>query len=499
VLKVEVILETGEVVPVSARQGQTLLHVLFEGGLGRGRPLCAGSGLCGKCAVRFVSGAPDPCADDIQRLHQADLKTGWRLACRHAVIRDCRIELPGRAPDVQPVGRGEGLAVDMGTTRIKWSVLSAGRAGPELSVFNPQMAVGSEVMSRLRYALSSAEARNHLRRSVLDVLRAAVSASGAQDMAVAANSTMISLLLDIPLEGLAYAPYGLAWSAGETVRLAPDLPQAYVPPLLGPFIGADVSAGLAHIVSLEPKYPYILADLGTNGEFVLAVDQNRYIACSVPMGPAIEGVGLCCGTTAGEGVMSRVELGPAGLVWDAHGISGISGTGYVSLLALLRRVGVIDAQGHFRAGSMPLARKVSERIREHRLGRVLGIEGDVFLAERDIEEFLKAKAGVEVGLQALLRRAGLDEEEVRTVYLAGALGEHVAPDDLMALGFLPEVWRERVVVAGNTALQGAVLALRDTAVRAWLTRLPRLVTVESLVDSEGFGPAFLRAMHFGWK
>ena len=498
-LNVDVVLDSGVVVPVSARQGQSLLHVLFEAGLGRGRPLCAGSGLCGKCAVRFVSDAPVPSADDGQRLTEDDIAAGWRLACRHVVIGDCRIELPGRSPDAVAGEGGDGLAVDIGTTRIKWSVLSGDCSGPEHAVFNPQLAVGSEVMSRLHYALSSAGARRHLRQSVLDVLRERVTESGARAMAVAANSTMISLLLDVSLEGLAYAPYGLSWHGGETVRLDPDLPSAYVPPLLGPFIGADVSAGLAYVASMKPSYPYILADLGTNGEFVLAVDENHYLACSVPMGPAIEGVGLCCGSAAGDGVLSRVEIGPGGLVMGGSGITGISGTGYVSLLAMLLRMGVIDAEGHFRSGSMPLARKVHDRVREHRLGRVLGLEGDVFLAERDIEEFLKAKAGVHVGLKTLLRRAGLDEGAVRTVYLAGALGEHVESDDLISLGFLPEIWRGRVLAAGNTALRGTVLALKDEGARRWLAALPQRVSVESLVERENFGAEFLRSMRFGWE
>ena len=498
-LNVDVVLDSGEVVPVSARKGQSVLHALFEAGLGRGRPLCAGSGLCGKCAVRFVSHVPAPSSDDAQRLTEEDIASGWRLACRHVVTGDCRIELPGQASAAVEVDGGDGLAVDIGTTRIKWSVLSGDRPGPERAMFNPQLAVGSEVMSRLRYALSSAGSRRHLRQSVLAVLRDRVAESGALEMAVAGNSTMISLLLDVSLEGLAYAPYGLAWHGGETVRFDADVPSAYIPPLLGPFIGADVSAGLAYLVSLNPSYPFILADLGTNGEFVLAVDENRYFACSVPMGPAIEGVGLCCGSAAGDGVLSRVEIGPGGLVLGIRGSIGISGTGYVSLLATLRRVGVVGPEGHFRSGSMPLARKVHERVREHRLGRVLELEGDVFLAERDIEEFLKAKAGVDVGLKTLLGRAGLHEEAVQTVYLAGALGEHVVPDDLISLGFFPELWRGRVRAVGNTALQGTILALRDMGVRQWLAKLPRCVSVESLVDGENFGPAFLRAMRFGWK
>lgn len=496
-LKIEIELGTG-VIAVEARPGRSFLHVLFEAGVGRGRLVCGGSGLCGKCRVRFVASPPAPCVEDFSRLGAADVAAGWRLSCRHVVTGPCRIAFPDGPGDLPRLEPADGVAVDIGTTRIKWALEHGGASGPECAMFNPQMAVGSEVMSRLRYALSSAQARSHLRESVLAVLRDLTRGSGASALAVSGNSTMISLLLDVPLEGLAFAPYCLPWAGGGIVVLDPSLPQAYVPPLLGPFIGADISAGLAFIASQAPRYPYVLADLGTNGEFVLALDEGRYVACSVPMGPAIEGVGLCCGETAGDGVVSRVELGPGGLRWR-RGATGISGTGYVSLLALLRRLGIVGQEGHFTSGAMPLARREAARVREHPLGRIFFLEDGLFLAERDIEEFLKAKAGVSTGLKALVSLAGLTEGDVQTVYLAGALGEHAVADELAALGFMPEIWRDRVRVAGNTSLAGTLLALRDSAVRDWLDQLPGRVRIESLVERGDFGAAFMRAMRFAWE
>lgn len=481
-----------------AKPGQSFLHLLFETGISRGRELCAGTGLCGKCRIRFLDSPPAPCTDDQARLDAEELAHGWRLACKHVVLESCGIEVPDFAPVTLAGSRGESLAVDIGTTRIKWSLSSKAGHSPEFATINPQMGVGSEVMSRLRYALSSDSARAHLRQSVIRVLGDLVRRSGAVSLAVCGNSTMIATLLDVPLGGLAYAPYSLPWQGGETVSIDGDLPAAYIPPLLSPFIGADISAGLAHISTLEPEYPFLLADLGTNGEFVLALDAEHFFACSVPMGPAIEGVGLCCGTTAGERVLSRVALGPSGLQWVGTPLSGISGTGYASILALLRRLGVVDEAGHFQAATMPLARKISERIRTHRLGRILDLEPGVFVAERDIEEFLKAKAGVNVALRSLVRRAGLLEGDVARIYLAGALGEHADPSDLITLGFLPEAWREKIEVAGNTALAGTVLALEREDIRVWLACLPGRVVVEGLVEREDFGSAFMQAMRFAW-
>jgi uncharacterized 2Fe-2S/4Fe-4S cluster protein (DUF4445 family) len=498
VLKIEIIYEAGLPATLWAHPGQLFLHLLFEAGVGRGRYFCAGAGLCGKCRVRFADHPPAPCAEDQARLAEHELAQGWRLACKHAVQQACRIEIPGHAAAVPQTPQGEGLAVDIGTTRIKWAVQTGAVASPELAMSNPQMGVGSEIMSRLRYALSSVEARDQLRTSVLEVLAGFVRQSGATQWAVAGNSTMIALLLGLPLDGLAHAPYNLPWGGGEVVRLDPELPPAYVPPLIAPFIGADVSAGLAFIVSGSTRYPFVLADLGTNGEFVLGLGPDNFYACSVPMGPAIEGVGLSCGSVAGADVLSRVSIGPQGLGWHETRLTGIAGSGYVSLLAALRRIGLVDEEGHFQVSRMPLVARIATRIQNHPMGRILVLEEGIYLAERDIEEFLKAKSGVNVALNALLKRAGLVVEDVAQVYLAGALGEHLEPGDLISLGFLPERWREKIRTAGNTSLAGTLLALRSAETRSWLATLSGRIAVDNLVEQKDFGTRFIQAMRFSW-
>jgi uncharacterized 2Fe-2S/4Fe-4S cluster protein (DUF4445 family) len=498
VLKIEIFEEGRGLSTVWAQPGQPFLHLLFEAGVGRGRELCAGAGLCGKCRIRFRDFIPEPCTEDRARLTPEELGEGWRLACKHQAARPCRIEVPALVPKASVAVTGEALAVDIGTTRIKWALGPKSALTREMAMVNPQMGVGSEIMSRLRYALSSEAARDHLRRAVISVIIELKRQSGASSLAVCGNSAMIATLLDVPLNGLAYAPYSIPWRGGMSVRLDAKLPPAYIPPLLGPFIGADISAGLACIEAQKPEYPYLLADLGTNGEFVLALDQDRYFACSVPMGPAIEGVGLCCGAMADEFVLDRVVLGPAGLQWDKSPLAGISGTGYASVLALLRRLGLLDEAGHFQAASMPLARNIAQRIGDHRLGRVFELEPGTFVAERDIEEFLKAKAGVNVALRSLLKSAGIAASEVTRIYLAGALGEHADSRDLITLGFFPEIWRDKIHVAGNTALAGTMLALEQEDVRAWLNRLPERVIVDSLAERSDFGPLFMRAMRFAW-
>jgi Uncharacterized metal-binding protein len=98
----------------------------------------------------------------------------------------------------------------------------------------------------------------------------------------------------------------------------------------------------------------------------------------------------------------------------------------------------------------------------------------------------------------LVRSAGITEGDLARVYLAGALGEHVDPGDLITLGFLSEIWREKIAVIGNSSLAGTLLALEDEGIRNWLATLPERVSVVGLVEQKDFGPMFLQAMRFVW-
>lgn len=493
--------QTRQHVCIPAVPGRTVAQALFEAGFFLGLPLCAGAGVCGQCAVRFLGPAPEPCPEDYVKFSEAELDAGWRLACRHGASQAWKLEVP-----VQPATPGPAsglvhpcLGLDLGTTRVKWTSGIPGRPEKEEAAINPQMAAGSEIMSRLAYAESGLAARERLHQLAVDFVETVIQAVQAKDIAVSGHAAMIALLLNQPTHGLAYAPYHAPWPGGSLVCLRAGLPDVYIPPVLGPFIGADISAGLGHLCwQPDIRYPYILADLGTNGEFVLAVDNTHFWATSVPMGPAIEGVGLLCGSPAGPGVLSHFQLTPHGLHWNnIEPATALSGTGYISLLAILRRIGLVSVDGHVGTPTSPLARKLAV-LGESAWGKTVRITDAVWLAERDIEEFLKVKAGVNVAIQALLRAAGLGLSDIAAVYMAGALGEYAETHDLFTLGFLPAAFDTRVQVVGNTSLAGAFRASYDRTFQDWLARLPQHVRLVSLVDQPDFATHYVQAMRFAW-
>lgn len=501
--------------------GETLARALFRAGYFVGAPLCAGLGRCGRCRVRFASSAPSPLPAESRKLGPDALAQGYRLACLHpARAGAClRLEDSGPAPayDRARVASGEtpaagplGLAVDLGTTGLAWRLLdlSEGRTVAEGRGVNPQLGAGGEVVSRLAFALEPGGGA-YLRRLVCDVLTGLCGQAGApvRELCVAGNPAMVSILCDKPLAGLAHAPYGLAWRAGEVVRLAPELPEAYIPPLLGPFVGADLSAGLTVLVRRGVEYPFLLADLGTNAEMILGLGPDRFLATSAPLGPALEGVGLAQGALAGPGVAVDFTLAPTGLVpvlFDPSPASApghapaIAGPGYLALAARLVEQGVLDSGGHFvQTPATPLAARLAARVSAADGEACFETDGYRLWAS-DVEELLKVKAACNLALASLLDAAGLGPADLAAVHLAGAFGARVAPDDLETLGFFPPGLSGRVQVAGNLSLEGAGLLLIAPETRAWARDFVQRTVIVPLAGADGASEAFIRRMVFAY-
>lgn len=520
-----IIEEDGQERGVAARPDEPMSRTLFREGFYVGVPLCAGLGRCGLCRARHLSPPPDPLPAEIRRLSPEELATGWRLSCLRPAVPGARIELPGFAhcrrepvsakprPDEALYASGLALALDLGTTGLSWRAFSLSDKPETVAsgeALNPQLGAGGEVMSRLAYARTP-EGAAHLRGLILDHLRmVAASLPGRlESLSVAGNPAMTAILLGLDLKGLSAAPYRLPYRGGETRPLADDLPPAYIPPALSPFVGGDLTAGLAAAV-LERKfsYPFLLADLGTNGEFILALSQDAYLAASVPMGPALEGVGLRHGRMASKGAAVAFSLSPQGLVPELYQpeggggsapFSGISGTGYLSLAAKLLATGAMGADGRFAQpgapGLTPLGARILTGLRTDCPEPMLDLGGAALFAS-DAEEILKVKAAFNLAMGALFRESGLAPGKLSVMALAGALGRHVRPEDLEDLGFLPPGLCGRVRAVGNSSLDGACLLLLSPDARAFVSALPEKTRTLDLTRTEDFQTAFAARMVF---
>lgn len=445
------------------------------------------------------------------------------------------------------------LAIDLGTTTLHWSALTPdGHRVAHGAELNPQMGAGSEVMSRLAVASTPAGLATLRRLTLAAVARIAAGLPGpVSSLCVAGNSAMTAILLGHDVSGLAAAPYRLDYAGGtmETLPEPADLAairDVWIPPQPAPFVGGDVAAGMAALLygglaappaaasvtatsetmppltadarpaeplsahhrpahpSL-PRFPFLLADLGTNGEFVLATGPDNALVTSVALGPALEGIGLSCGGVAQPGAIAAFTLGPAGLVptvlpeddGTPAAPTHLCGTGYISLLRVLLRAGLLDEDGRFvMEPHSPLSRRLAALLVEVRGERRLPLPGGLHLSAGDVEEVLKVKAAFSLAYERLLAEAGMPGTALDAVYLAGALGEHARPDDLETLGFLPAGVTGRTRAVGNASLRGAELLLLRPELRERIIAWRTGCRVVDLAAASDFADAFLRHMRF---
>ena len=555
-----------------ATREQSIAQAIYLSGKLAPVPLCNGMGQCGRCRVRYVcepeanlplAAIPLPTPEDTATLSSDMLAQGWRLGCQHVATGTHLVELPPNsrvlANTAQPCSpppcpTSEALAlptqgpaqkpvhplasprteplflgVDLGTTSLHWAVCTgSGTILHQESQLNPQAGAGSDCISRLAYAATpqGRETLYHITLHALQAIAARANAFGSiTSLCLAANPSMTALALHAPTSGLATAPYSLEEPGGRGTSL-PGLPPVWLPPQFAPFVGGDIGAGLAAILAKNPQYPFLLADLGTNGEFLLALAPETMLCASVALGPALEGIGLRFGTEARPGAISRFSLRPTGL--HAHpleqgqgmeatahttpGMPGITGTGYLSLMRCLLQAKAMGEDGHFTREQSPMLRRSlaapvvpcpcplchNAPIPPLPATPYLPLPHGMFVSARDVEELLKVKAAFSLGLSLLLQEAGIPSHALQAVYLAGALGLHAEKEALEALGFFPQGTATRMHVLGNASLQGACLLAHSAPARKAVLAAASHVTPLTLAERPSFMQGFAQHMRFAW-
>lgn len=104
---------------------------------------CGGQGRCGLCRVRFLGPLPSVTETDAQFLSPEELAAGWRLACRHQILRDVTVELPSPGSVSQAKLKG-------GSFKYQDALRPA---AVKRKVFLPQQDRSSSYLERLQFAL----------------------------------------------------------------------------------------------------------------------------------------------------------------------------------------------------------------------------------------------------------------------------------------------------------------------------------------------------------
>ncbi|MBR1931181.1 MAG: DUF4445 domain-containing protein [Lachnospiraceae bacterium] len=308
------------------------------------------------------------------------------------------------------------VTVDIGTTTIAMQLHGRnGKVEDSYARLNPQVKYGADVLSRIQAASEDDTAAEDMKTLVRGSLseglarfRRLLPRESRLCMVVAANTTMVYLLMGWDVQELGHAPFHVSYPG--PIRLELDGVPAYIFPSLSAFVGGDITAGILACGMTERQEVTLLIDLGTNGEMVLG-NCEKLIACSTAAGPAFEG-----GVNQG--------------VWGAD---------MVSILAKLRSADVVDETG---------------LLQDSYFDRGVRIEG-VHVTQQAIRALQMAKGAVMAGVRILADQYGISFEEIQQVILAGGFGYYLNPRDAAAIGLIPLSLADKTVTGGNTALTGA--------------------------------------------
>jgi uncharacterized 2Fe-2S/4Fe-4S cluster protein (DUF4445 family) len=495
--------ETGMIYEIPAsEEGKTLLALLRKRQVFLDAP-CNGKGTCGKCKIKFLSGAPEATEKERRLLTEKELAAGMRLACHTVPQGDCVINTG--AGNHGWTGGGElkrtgamtaalGIAIDIGTTTLAASMFDMD-TGRELAVatgINHQRSFGADVISRIEAA--NRGLAKELQLSIQKDLELLISKlladesetedeSGAKTnhshikkVVIAGNTTMCHLLLGLSCEKLGKAPFEPVdislqrrrWNGTEIVIL----------PGISAFVGADIVAGIYANDMTEHEEISMLLDIGTNGEMVIG-NKHGILVTSTAAGPVFEGGNISCGVAGIPGAISHVQI-TLGADRECRinyktindmAPTGLCGSAVLDTVSELSRNEMLDETGllqdpWFETGVMIAGTSTEDR--NEKVQQTEQKSGDepsrlnICLTQKDIREVQMAKGAIRAGIELLQETYG-EKDKAQCIYLAGGFGYFMDVESAFGIGMFPADFRGKIKSVGNASLEGAKRFLLEDA------------------------------------
>ena len=467
---------------------------------------------------------------DVARLKEALTEEGHDMVASVAVLRTLPPVLREAGFKVTAVLSGEhliavepgdttgecyGVAFDVGTTTVVGTLMNlrTGMAASVLSTLNGQAPFGADVISRISHGMNGPDAIRELQEAVSATMNSilaelyretGVAPSRTYEAVVVGNVTMLHLLLGVDPTPLSMSPFTPAFMDQLTLP-ASEVglnihPHGYVQtlPALGAYVGADIVSGVLATGMVREDRLRVFVDVGTNGEIVLGSAQ-RALATAAPAGPAFEGSQIKCGMRATVGAIEGVQLTDRVELQVIGGDvrpEGICGSGLVDVVAQLLLAGLLDHSGRL---------KLREDVPEHPLrDRLIDVDGvrafllsdGVYLTQRDIRELQFAKGSIATGIKVLMDILGVTADDLDAVLLAGSFGSYLNPESAKIIGLVPPVDVEKIIAVGNSAGEGAKIALLSYRERQVAFELPSRIEYIELSGRSEFNDSFVSVLAF---
>nr|MBN1229242.1 DUF4445 domain-containing protein [Anaerolineae bacterium] len=430
------------------------------------------------------------------------------------------------------VERMAGFAVDVGSTTLAGHLvdLLTGQVLATRSMMNPQVRYGEDLMSRVSYGITEPEGLARMHRAVLKAVNdLAVEAAASVDLhqddivdvVLVGNTVMHHILLGIDPVELGGAPFALAVSDPVDIK-ARDLgltsvskgAYAHILPCIAGHVGADNAAVLlAEQPQLDDQITLVV-DIGTNAEILLG-NRTRMLSASSPTGPAFEGAQITHGQRATPGAIERfrIDTGQGQMHYKVVGDqrwsgeidadqslkpTGICGSGIIEVVGELFIHRLIDRSGRFvkDAESLHPAVRLQPNGRTYEVviadSEQTSTGHDIVVTQNDIRQIQLAKGALYAGIRLLMERFGTDR--VDRIKLAGAFGSYIDPTYAMVIGLIPDCDLINVTAVGNSAGDGARIALLNAESRKEAQEAARSVEYVETAIAPHFQEFFVAAM-----
>ncbi len=408
-----------------------------------------------------------------------------------------------------------GLAVDLGSSTIVVRLLnlSTGEPVDETSFHNPQIEIGSDILTRIHYA-SRREGLRELQSMVRDRLNQKIfslcrkhglQALRIAGMVIAGNTTMTHLFLGLNPFWLCREPYIPAFNTYPIIR-AEELALKILPgapvmvfPNVGSYFGGDLIAGVLASGMAHREEVCLLVDVGTNAEVIIG-NREWLMACAGAAGPALEGGVANMGMMAGPGVIDKVTIDPETHEFHLRTIDnkppvGICGSGLIDLAAHLFLTGMIDLRGKFVSSRCGGLLRKENSIRELVVvaREKSGTGKPLTLAQTDIDGLVRSKAAMFTILTTITNTVGIPFSAVRRFFVAGTFGSYIDPRSAITIGMIPDLPLETYVSLGNTSLEGATRGLLSREARQTILAIRDQITYLELNVNQEFMNLFSAA------
>jgi len=518
-------------------EGEMLLCCLNAAGVGIDAP-CGGMGRCGKCLVRLspddeqVQACRTPIEDDMEVYlpEESEMeiigisetgaetitnsKTGNRKSERKSEISATGNFIP-RFP--APLG----VAVDIGTTTVvaHLTELETGKRIATASGINAQRPYGADVISRINYCAANGHETltKIIRKQVKSLINQVCADSGthAQDVksvVIAANTIMEHLAAGYSPVSMGAVPFTPVSLFGVEHSVWDDLPidrstKIYFAPAVTAYVGGDITAGFLAAKLEETDGPMIYLDIGTNGEIALKTG-DIYYCCATAAGPAFEGAEISMGMAATTGAISHVK-------WDGElklsvigddKPRGLCGSGLVDALAVLLDTGAVDETGRLLdcdEVDHDIAQYIDKAdgknvfcLEKGETGDSAKVKTGVCVTAADIRKLQLAKSAIAAGIATLLQHLGIPVDRVKALVLAGGFGSFMDLRSAARIGLFPKSLLPVAKACGNTAGEGAALALCSDTAKKQLSSIRERCEYIELSTSSIFNEQFVEQMMF---